>query len=360
MNENFSDDDDSYSSGYESSICDASSLGSFSPEEVDLLENDLEECPLPEGYEYVSPESYENLASNAAEDLTFDDISVSSNSSNDDPIPKSKSIAHHYMTKNRLVFVSFDIETGGELCGIIQISAEIFRFEKDGTPSIEKETFDEYVKPPSDAYWNETACRQTHGLHADHPNIKEASSLSDVWKQFELYIDRHVGKKQRAVLVAWNGEGCDLRWIYKSIQGPRSNLLFPKQIQFFLDPLKVIKQYKTCKLNSNHSKLDNFALGEVYRYITRRDLDNQHNSLVDCQAQTLIVTDKMFFPFINKTHKCVLSRIYLLLQRNVKCYAKLNLPDQFMLLGKSFIPGIPFNGPLRIKICTLNMVVGGD
>jgi hypothetical protein len=176
---------------------------------------------LPEGYEYVCSQSGESRVSDHLDDLNFDENSVSSDSSNDMPIPKSKSIAHHYMTKNRLVFISFDIETSGEQCGIIQISAEIFRLEKDGTPSIERETFDEYVKPPPDAFWNEIACNSTHGLHADHEHIKNASSLSDVWQRFESFIERHVGKKQKAVLVAWNGEGCDLRWIYKSIQAPR-------------------------------------------------------------------------------------------------------------------------------------------
>ena len=193
MNENFSDDDDSYASGYESSICDASSVGPFSPEEVTLLTNDLEESPLPEGYEFASSQSYENNASDVAEETTIDDISVCSHLSDEHPVTPSKSIAHHYMVYSRLVFVSFDIETGGEQCGIIQISAEIFRFEKDGTPSIENDSFDEYVRPPSDAYWNSNSCKRTHGLHADHPQIKDASSLSEVWKDLNCTLADMLG-----------------------------------------------------------------------------------------------------------------------------------------------------------------------
>ena len=49
-------------------------------------------------------------------------------SDNDDDlaIPKGKSIAHHYMP-SKIVYVSFDMETGGEYFGIIQMSANIFR-----------------------------------------------------------------------------------------------------------------------------------------------------------------------------------------------------------------------------------------
>ena len=41
--------------------------------------------------------------------------------------PKGKSIAHYNLKAKRVVFVSLDVETGGEYCGIIQLSAELFR-----------------------------------------------------------------------------------------------------------------------------------------------------------------------------------------------------------------------------------------
>jgi len=42
-----------------------------------------------------------------------------SDDDNDKALPKSKSIALHFMP-SKMVYVSFDVETGGELCGIIQ------------------------------------------------------------------------------------------------------------------------------------------------------------------------------------------------------------------------------------------------
>ena len=41
--------------------------------------------------------------------------------------PKGKSIAHKWIAAEKLVYISLDIESGGENCGIIQLSAQIFR-----------------------------------------------------------------------------------------------------------------------------------------------------------------------------------------------------------------------------------------
>ena len=40
------------------------------------------------------------------------------------PIPPGKSIAHHYIKAHSVVYWSLDIETGGEHCGIVQLSAK--------------------------------------------------------------------------------------------------------------------------------------------------------------------------------------------------------------------------------------------
>jgi len=41
--------------------------------------------------------------------------------------PKGMSIAHKLIFKSRLVYLSFDIETGGEYCGFVQISCQKFQ-----------------------------------------------------------------------------------------------------------------------------------------------------------------------------------------------------------------------------------------
>ena len=75
---------------------------------------------------YLVPDSHIEAADmesilkhTAQEDATSED-------DENKPVPKRKSIAHHYMS-SKLAFISFDVETGDESCGIVQISANIFR-----------------------------------------------------------------------------------------------------------------------------------------------------------------------------------------------------------------------------------------
>ena len=220
-----------------------------------------------------------------------------------DEIPKGASIAHQYIKKEKLVYVSFDIETAGESCGIVQVSAQIFRmvYRNGATESeIEEETFNKYVQPGKDAIWDEKAS-SIHGLSKDDDRIVNADEIDVVWKKFCEFIDRHIGRDQKGVLVAWNGQSCDLRWIYKLFQAPRSVLSLPVNLVFFMDPSVVIKHYASCKLNAKLSKIESYELGTVWKYIKKKNLNGAHNSLIDTMAQTDIVTHEYFIPFLNKT-----------------------------------------------------------
>ncbi len=90
------------------------------------------------------------------------------------PVPKGKSIAHHFYKEGKAVLCSFDLEHIGEYGGIVQISAVLARvvMHDDGTTSIVREQtkFDKYVKPPEGAIWNEGAS-SSHGLHKHSPKI---------------------------------------------------------------------------------------------------------------------------------------------------------------------------------------------
>jgi len=68
-----------------------------------------------------------------------------SDDDDDVAIPKGKLIAQHYMP-SKIVYVSFDVESGGEYCGIVQMSANIFRINNN-VGEIESKSFDSYVKP---------------------------------------------------------------------------------------------------------------------------------------------------------------------------------------------------------------------
>jgi len=81
--------------------------------------------------------------------------------------PWVKSICHSLYTKNKFVFTSFDLETSGERCGIIQMRTQIFRIQ-DNEAEVKVNVFSQYVIPGRDAVWNKPACTAFHGVSRGH------------------------------------------------------------------------------------------------------------------------------------------------------------------------------------------------
>ena len=171
-------------------------------------------------------------------------------------IPSGRSIAHTKYSNREAVLLSLDIETAGEYVGIVQLSAEICRLDlvpragsnsKDEAANVrrEGETFNEYVKPETEYEWDK-ACTDVHGLHPNHPAIIAAAGITDVWVRFTQWLCRHVKSNESVILVAWNGENCDLKWLWKLTQAPRSQLKMPSQIEYFVNSYRVISKYTSC------------------------------------------------------------------------------------------------------------------
>jgi hypothetical protein len=154
------------------------------------------------------------------------------------PIPCNKSIAHHDLKAKKVVWCSLGLETGGEYCGIIQLSAEIFRLNPVDPTNFdyirEPNIFNHYVRPPDGTYWNEEACCRSHGLNAKSPQIQSASPFVTVWGLFCTWISQHVKAEEKCILTAYRGETCDMRWIWKHTQAPQSQLCIPDQIKYFM------------------------------------------------------------------------------------------------------------------------------
>ena len=69
-----------------------------------------------------------------------------------------------------------------------------------------------------------------------------------------------------------------------------------------MDPYRVISSFKSCPLHKSKSKLEGYDLSSVWKFIKDgSNLNGAHNSLVDVKAQTDILINKMFVPFINRT-----------------------------------------------------------
>lgn len=280
------------------------SSSSSSESEDELLENlsELRPSNHPASARHHSPSTTGNIHINPPENPS---TAMAPDNTDAPPIPRNKSIAHFDLQNNTVVFCSLDLETGGEYCGIIQLSAELFRPNPSDPLSLDhmkvEEAFDMYVKPPPNAIWNEEACRSSHGLTASSTEVVNALPFVSVWAQFCAWIHRHVSPDEKCILCAYRGETCDLRWLWKHTQAPRSQLTIPSSIVYFMDPLEVIQSYKSCKLHPSKSKLDSLELGCVYKYITGENLNGMHNSLVDVRAQTEIITHPSFLSQIDRT-----------------------------------------------------------
>jgi hypothetical protein len=63
--------------------------------------------------------------------------------------------------------------------------------------------------------------------------------------------------------VAWNGEACDLKWLWRLTQAPNSRYSLPENIKFFIDPYRVIEKYKSCGFNKTKSKIEALSNNKV-------------------------------------------------------------------------------------------------
>jgi hypothetical protein len=148
-------------------------------------------------------------------------------------IPGGRSIAHHTINNHLWQFLSIDIESGGDIAGIIQLSAEITQMKLVSTGKklgCDKavdccccpDTFNKYVQPGcAPAYWAQSSI-DVHGILATDPRITGADDILTAWFQFLVWLSKHTSAAETIFLVAWNGGACDLKWLWRLTQAPSS------------------------------------------------------------------------------------------------------------------------------------------
>lgn len=81
--------------------------------------------------------------------------------------------------------------------------------------------FNEYVNPGSDAEWR-AAASEVSGLTRIDPRIMSAGDGVQVWTLFCTWIENNIGDDEVGAVVAYNGAGNDMKWIWWLTQAPGS------------------------------------------------------------------------------------------------------------------------------------------
>ena len=66
------------------------------------------------------------------------------------------------------------------------------------------------------------------------------AGLNAVWDKFCKWVDHVVPDGQVAILVAWNGENCDLKWFWAPYR-------MPPKIEYFINPYRLISKYPSIR-----------------------------------------------------------------------------------------------------------------
>ncbi len=84
----------------------------------------------------------------------------------------------------------------------------------------ERDVFNKYVRPESEMEWDRNPTVKTHSLSSTDPHITNADPISIVWSHFCLCLGNNIAPDKAVILVAWNGDGCNLKWLWKLTQVP--------------------------------------------------------------------------------------------------------------------------------------------
>jgi hypothetical protein len=131
-------------------------------------------------------------------------------------------------------------------------------------------------------------------------------------------MSEHTSAAVTIFLVTWNGGACDLKWLWWLTQAPNSQYSWLAYVRYFIDPCRVIAKYKLCRLNKTKTKMQGHPLGVVWGYIHGGQcLENNHDWIVDAKAQTDVLIDARFVPFINHSNSIqLISKMFSKTQQN--------------------------------------------
>jgi hypothetical protein len=183
-----------------------------------------------------------------------------------------RSPADHLSDNKEVCFLSFDMEHGGDCCGPLQITGQIIcAWLKPSGRSATKDTlesfkadprvFNKYVKPTENAIWDEQL-KEIHGLRRTDRRITNAD-FGVVWKQFCEWFDEMTRQYAAVIFVAWNGEKCDLKWLWCVTQAPNAIYHLPEKLRYFT----------SYKIHLTKSHVESLSLGSVFQFLFKEPLE---------------------------------------------------------------------------------------
>jgi len=160
------------------------------------------------------------------------------------------SVANEWFVTNSVVLFSLDMEHGGPVAGILQLSC--IAFCPDGN---ELGKFDKFILPVKNSIISQESSK-IHGISLNSLHLKNAQPLKIVWKAFVEFIESFLdGGKKQGVIIAWNGKSCDLEWLFFITKdGNKNNLSMPQWCPFswILKLLSQITQAANLTANIQH------------------------------------------------------------------------------------------------------------
>ena len=200
----------------------------------------------------ATPSTSPTKPTNAGGDPTTFTTPVSTNKKQQREQRKKQfnSIAHDNILDGNLVLFHVDIETGGKNCGIVQLATIAFDVEEKRALD---SGFNKYINPGS-CYWDDN-CIAVHGIQPSDVRITSADGIDKVWKEWKEYVEGHLTGGKVGCIVAWGGKSCDCEWLFKTTVGNfyGSGYEMPNNCPYFMDPRKVINNYKSCELHPSKS-----------------------------------------------------------------------------------------------------------
>ena len=103
-----------------------------------------------------------------------------------------------------------------------------------------------------------------------------------------------------------------MKWLWRLCQAPNATQVMPQRLQFYMDPYRMIKKWKSMKIHQKHSKLESLSLSSVFQFISGGEiLEGAHDSMVDVRAQFDLLLHEYFVPYLDRTDTiCTVDNIF--------------------------------------------------